>query len=656
MKYAGRMTASRREFLTRISAGAAMCAAPGAPSGAERQFAECKVYDAQGSPLRAPREDWDGARQRIAADAGWQSWLGAQRAEVDDWMAKRRDRVEWVAGWWHDFVSPKDGSFLTWMPDEPGEFTLASPSDPRVELTPKIHGGWVFGFRSRHASKVEEAAALWKLTREDRYASWAADQLDFYADHYAEWPLQTVHSPARLMHQSLDEAVNLLKYVRAARWLEGFVPAGRKRGWIERLFLPEAAILGQSFQRIHNIACWQRAAQGSVALYAGDEELWRLAADGEFGMRAQMRKGITADFLWLEQSLLYNNYVVTAVTPFFLEAALAGRGGSLREEMARAQNLLLAPIYLRFPDGKLPTPADSTGGFAHAPNRAALAAAYRVFPTAIGLEEAGRQRTLSTLIDPPGPAPQAVIPEVRSWHLEASRMMLLRRGPWQVYFHYGQIDPSHAQAEALQYEAYFESTDVTHDTGTVGYGSPLHRGFYTTGWAHNVPMIDGLGQEKWQPGEALAWRPEEGRMAAAQPVYRSNARCERTLEVVGAALHDRLSIRTTDGQPHRLGALLHLQGRIGVPGEFTPIESPVPFGKDARAGSPSQAVEFPVRLGDRSFRLRIRAGRAFRAVHLVTPDAPPKLRETVYCEIASASEASFETVIEPLSASPSSRD
>ena len=119
----------------------------------ERAFAGIKIVDADGSPLRRPREDWQGARTRVA-EAAWRPWLAARRAEIDDWMAKRQDRVEWVAGWWHDFVNEKDGAFLEWTPEPP------------LDAKPKVFGGWVFGFRSRHGDKILEAARLWRLTGE----------------------------------------------------------------------------------------------------------------------------------------------------------------------------------------------------------------------------------------------------------------------------------------------------------------------------------------------------------------------------------------------------------------------------------------------------------------------------------------------------------
>ena len=146
-------------------------------------FSEMKMLSTSGAVWRRPLEDWDGARHRLAADAAWAQWLAAQQAEVDDWMVHQHDRVEWIAGWWHDFVSPKDGSFLTWTPTVPGEGVkfLSSVSDPRVEITPKIFRAWVGIFRGRNITMVERAALLWRLTGDPRYARWASEQLDIYA-------------------------------------------------------------------------------------------------------------------------------------------------------------------------------------------------------------------------------------------------------------------------------------------------------------------------------------------------------------------------------------------------------------------------------------------------------------------------------------------
>lgn len=144
-------------------------------------LAEMKILDAKGSPLRKPVEDWVGAKQRVAAVPGFQKWLKSRVSDVGVWMV-RQDKVEWQAGLTQYFVSPKDGSFLTWTPDEPKDF-LSSPTDPKVPVTPVLRDAWVAEFRSRLAGQMVDAATPYRLTGDKKYADWAIAQLDFYADN-----------------------------------------------------------------------------------------------------------------------------------------------------------------------------------------------------------------------------------------------------------------------------------------------------------------------------------------------------------------------------------------------------------------------------------------------------------------------------------------
>ncbi len=233
-----------------------------------------------------------------------------------------------------------------------------------------------------------------------------------------------------------------------------------------------------------------------VALVFAEPEMWRQALDGEYGLRQQIARRITSDYLWYEQSFGYNSYVVRAVLNLFTTAGLYGRTGELAAEMGIAENLMLSPIYLRFPDGRAPNPADNASPPLRVPDRSTLAAAYRVFPTTLGLEAAAGTHSWDTLLDPAlasavvRPAKPAArtsrqaeglpagdgnaLPPVVSRNLESSRMAVLKSGGWQVFFHYGQLTRSHAQAEPLNFAAFFRNADITHDPGTVGYGSPLH--------------------------------------------------------------------------------------------------------------------------------------------------------------------------------------
>lgn len=623
----------------------------------EKQFAELKIYDAAGRPWRAAGEDWAGARTRVANEPSWAEWLQHERSTVNAWMARHRDRVEWTAGWSHDGVSPKDGSRVIWTEQIPREEVhhFASPSDPRIEITPKLYAWWVVTFRGRHVEMMLRAARLFRLTGDARHAAWVTEQMDFYADNLHRWEPARPEQGARLFWQTLTEATNLVKFTEAVRLLGDHVAAARREGWRDKFFLPEVKVLNANFQSIHNIATWQRCAAAQVGLLFGDEPMWRAALDGPFGLRRQMAAGITSDYLWHEQSLGYNGYVVKAVTTLFTAAGLRGRADELAAEMAIAENLMLAPIYLRFPNGQLPNPADS-GGIGTAPNRELMADTYRVFPTTIGLAEAARRRDWDTLLDPPPPPPRPpAVPPVTPRNLESSRMAILKSGGWQVYLHYGQLLRSHAQSEALNYSAFFGNTDITHDPGTVGYGSPLHRGYYTRGLNHNVPLVNGEGPVPPQAGELVAYSAAPASVSVAQPKYRSDARARRSLSIEGDALRDTAIIETT-GKPAQLGLALHLQGRPRLGAAFRPDDDfatgrPEAFRywRDVRAAVYRDRAEFEVDYGGGVImRVTLSAPGEFKLWHGSSPDVPPHRRDSFYLElIRPATSATFGTTFEP---------
>jgi hypothetical protein len=305
---------------------------------------------------------------------------------------------------------------------------------------------------------------------------------------------------------------------------------------------------------------------------------------------------------------------------------------------------------MRFPDGRLPNPADATGGVQRAPNLRLLASAYRVFPTALGLREAAKTRSWDALVDPPGDAPSSPeLPAVTSQNLPTSQMAILRQGKWQVYFHYGQLHASHAQAEALNFEAYFGDADITHDAGTVGYGSPLHTGFYRTGAAHNVPLIDGQSQDRWRPGELVSFAPD--RVAARQPQYRPGVSAMRDLKIEGDRLVDVVKIEATSG---KAGTVLHLQGQVQIPDEAKPQETGLPYWTNVRRASFKDRAVLHAVFGEIRMRVLVETPGDFTIAFGRSPDMPPESRDSIYIETA-RSQAEFRTTIEPATSRESRR-
>ena len=145
------------------------------------------------------------------------------------------------------------------------------------------------------------------------------------------------------------------------RLLGDYVDTDRRQFWHDNFFVPEVKVLNQNFPRILNITCWLRGAAAQVALVFDDDKMWHEAIDGPFGIRQQVAEGITSDYIWYEQSLGYNSYVVNALASLFETAGLYGRTDELALEMATVENLMLSTLYLQFPDGRLPNPSDTKG-------------------------------------------------------------------------------------------------------------------------------------------------------------------------------------------------------------------------------------------------------------------------------------------------------
>lgn len=250
-------------------------------------------------------------------------------------------------------------------------------------------------------------------------------------------------------------------------------------------------------------------------------------------------------------------------------------------------------------------------------------------------------------------------------------MAILKSGPWQVYLHYGQLTRSHSQAEALNFSAAFNGIDVTHDTGTTGYGSPMHRGYFSRGANHNVPLVNGEGEDLGPLGERREWvvehgdpqsplrgqllefSPDPARVGAAQLKYQPGVSAQRALAIKGDTLVDTASVETRAATPQKLGLALHVQGRARLPAAFQPDPDfargrPEPFGYWRRVSGATfhDRAEFDVDYGQVVLHVTIETPGEFRLWHGDTPDSPPRRRESFYVE-TSGRQAVFTTTFSP---------
>ncbi len=604
------------------------------------RYPELKIKQADGLPIRVAREDWSAAKRLVDQDGEWRKWVDSRKNALDGWISRFHDRPEWISGTQHELVDPKTQAPVKWLPDMP------EPADGAG----KFRQAWVSYARSYNFDQILEAARIYRLTGENRYAEWAAQQLDFYARNYSRWSLQSWNGKARMMGQSLDEATSCVQLIEATRLIEKAVSPERLAGWRMGLFLPMTANFRDSYQGFNNITLWLAVAIALVGYNFDDSGLVTEAIDGPNGVRALMKQGVTADFLWYEGSFSYNDYVLAALRPLFVQASLMGHASMLQREMLIAQNMLLAPVEFRFPDGNRPTPGDDRNARAPALNIGLHASLRRVLPTSAGLMQAARYKSWDSLVDPSENYPRLAekLPSVSTQNFEAERMAVLKTDNWQLFVHYGQLTDKHAQQEALNYELYRDSTPVSVDQGTVAYRSQLHLNYFRRGVAHNVPLVNGAGQDGWALGKVVSFDAAVPSIEMVQPAYWKDASATRRLEIRNDVVSDKVVIRSKD--QHRLGLLFNSECKFDLddPALGPPSSSSPPVGPGFEYWSGVSRRAAPLQWSAKlicnnvQIRLSVKGSMSHTLFHGTVPATPvPSKREAIYMELT-GKEANFD--------------
>jgi hypothetical protein len=600
-------------------------------------FSEQKMMQSNGSPIRLAREDWDEAQRLVVNDARWKQWLTERQLSVDEWMIRFYDRPEWISGWQHELVDPITQAPVKWTRNMP------EPKDGQGSQL-KFKQAWVSWTRSYNFEMTLEAARLYRLTGNQRYADWSAKQIDFYAQNYSKWPLRTWNGKAKMMGQSLDEATGSIQLIEAVRLLGNRVASKRTTQWRDNLFFPIAANLADFNQGVNNIALWHSVAITLISWQFGDDKRAELALNGSRGFRNLIDTGITDDYIWYEGSFAYNDYALRALTPLFIQASLLKKSGLIQREMLLAQNMLLATSQFRFADGNLPSPNDGNSRI-KAIDLGLYASLYRVFPTQAGITEAKRRNNWDTLVDPISLAKDGVQPppKVFTKNFEAIRMAMLKSDYWQAFVHYGQVVQHHAQQEATSYELYGNGSPLSVDQGTVSYGSEFHENYFRKAIAHNVPLINGEGQKDWALGIVEHFDAKTNTLAVSQPNYTTDSSVKRTYKIVDNEFIDHIAIKLKppNSRHQRIGMLFHSECPIEAKSTVLglPIQSHLPvtkgfsYWKSIFAYRPPPNWSVTLNCPNERYTLSV-SGPIIHTVHLASVPATPLLarRHALYLE------------------------
>ncbi|MBN2491703.1 MAG: heparinase II/III-family protein [Planctomycetes bacterium] len=463
-------------------------------------------------PVLFSPEQLSRARERAERHPWARAAIDQVLREAESWCAQPAALPEGEPGLYHDYFCPDHGVALQYAPDRPKEHRC--PVDGRLWRGPKLDAYWVhLALRNRLASAVQCALAA-HLSDREALARAAARILLEHAAYYRDRIAS--RTPRRWMAQSLDEAVCILDAAKAFDLVSGLTPglaATERRQVVEDYLLPTAKFLLGERRHVHNIDCWYNAAVAAIAAATGDKELLAralgTAPGSRFGLRDQLREGVSREGFWKEGSVGYHFYTLAAV----VEALQAARGlaAELESEREIIRSMFLAPLALADARGLIPPNNDSLPRSlgAHLPlyeRGAGLFPADRELAGFLARAYGEKWRTsLEALLFGPEHLPEpAEAPAAISRSFPDTGFAVLRTrppaagpgNPEEVYllFDFGPHGGYHGHLDKLAVALHGLGRAIAPDLGTAGYSLPLTNAWYRQTLSHNTVVVDRKSQ------------------------------------------------------------------------------------------------------------------------------------------------------------------
>lgn len=402
-------------------------------------------------------------------------------------------------GWSHDYTCPDDGARLKFREDKPHAHLC--PVCKKEWTDEKRDATWRSYMHGRFSGRAGYCAMAYQITGDEKYACEAIRILTWYADHYAGFELGKGPAGRGKVHsQSLTEASWLTGIIEAADLAYPAMTTEQARH-IETDLVRAAAEHVANYRdrfRIHNIACWHNAAMACAGYFLGDPGLVRRATEGEYGFKQQIAKGILPDGMWYERSLGYHNYTADAL---IRHATAAMHAGDDLHTLGRFREMLTLPLRLAFPN--LSTPSFNDMGYATKPigtRNLEIAVAWFGDETAESalsrLVQKGASRANDTAWQWGRALPDALDFQLPpSANLEGTGVAVLRSATGEdalcAMIEYGEHGGGHGHPDKLQVIFYGLHEQLLPDMGTVGYGNPMHAGWFKTTPSHNTVTIGG---------------------------------------------------------------------------------------------------------------------------------------------------------------------
>ncbi|WP_282941329.1 heparinase II/III family protein [Paenibacillus sp. RC67] len=453
------------------------------------------------------------------------------RAQPETMLAQPFDIPLLGGGWSHDYNCPTDGDRLV----------LIDRHHHRCPTCDSVWSGspWdevaIANEHWNYSKTCRNAAVLYGIDGEGRWADWAKQVLLFYADHYERFPLHDRHGGAshtsgKVMCQTLSEASWLCLLAQGFHILklQNVFTSKEINHITNNLLLPALDVIANNPAGISNWQTYHNAAKALVAAALDDQELMQqVVSDPNNGFYFQMENSLGQDGFWYEGAWGYHFYTLEAQTLIVLAAESFGL--QLYED-SRFQSMYRAPLECMFPDGTLPPIHDSgevkVEKYSHLFEFSAkyIGVGQEVihrggireslYSLLFGFEEDMASRNEST----------RSIAQNGFVHLEKAGMLFLKQeadSPEKgrlAMIDYGEHGGWHGHQDKLNLLYYGGGHPWLTDAGMLPYGNPIHFDYFKQTVAHNTVVVGGRSQAEAEGRILHMGTNTDGAMEAAMEV------------------------------------------------------------------------------------------------------------------------------------------
>lgn len=534
--------------------------------------------------------DINSLKTLVASQSRLGDFIDRAKAEVDEFFSDFSDSTDSISRWAHHYFCEEEGARLTFDPFTPHrhECSVCGKVYENHEL---FDGCWLTMYRNLGVVNAWKSALIYKITDEKVYLDNLVKFATYYSENYLKFILHNKEGlefdslegaawgVSRIMPQSLNEAIFIIRLVNAFQLVKEDLPSGFIEK-MEREFFSEAFLMFKpQVHQIHNIPTWINSAIGVMGLFLGNSDMVDFAFKGPNNQERQMTEGVTKDHFWYEGSIHYNFFLLEGVVNLLLFCELYGY--DFPEGKKRVEQMLETAYVYAFDSHLLPNPNDGWPDI----NLKTYSYIYAVGAKIFG-EESRIGQLMGAIVNKEGergtlPLSKPYyyendisleeflfVPELRarstdsvesgSVNFKSSYCGLIKGHGSNIFLKYGHNGPSHAHPDKMNIEVLLAGEILSRDLSNTGYGNPLCNEWHRMSPSHNTVVVDGESHSGFGGGTCLI--EEELRMKVrAEEVYKGVS-FQRDVQLVDKGFNDLFEAEAEN--PSVFDYFFHVEGEL----------------------------------------------------------------------------------------------